>query len=320
MYHKKTSIKTERENKLIQHPKTIPVITIKPSFKSSILSTTLCQPFPTVHLKIEPPKQLPPLVDRIKGKSNNSSGNVAKSLANRSHQQKAQENQKNPVYQKNRAVTVCLYRRERARSRYRQKEKERVGATEHHPGGRDSPGGHELLRLFLRQRSELARGQLRSAPEEHRRGRMAKRNGERETASGSEMTRVKGRRDRRESEVKRRGQRACVQRRFQRMERDRVGRDRRLRKTMEKSERTRSWDEAFGGCRVAMAATPAGQQTPVLPRRSPSAQRLCSLFLFRHRLLEERSVIYTRFLRGSFCPVLVNQSSGYKPWQVRATV
>jgi len=33
-------------------------------------------------------------------------------------------------------------------------------------------------------------------------------------------------------------------------------------------------DEAFGGGRVAMAATPAGQQTPVLPRRSPSARRL----------------------------------------------
>lgn len=34
------------------------------------------------------------------------------------------------------------------------------GHTEYHPEGRDSPGGHELLRLFLRQRSELARGQL----------------------------------------------------------------------------------------------------------------------------------------------------------------
>ncbi|KAG7210574.1 hypothetical protein KM043_012092 [Ampulex compressa] len=33
----------------------------------------------------------------------------------------------------------------------------------------------------------------------------------------------------------------------------------------------------FGGGRVAMAATPAGQQPPVLPRRSPSAQRLRSL-------------------------------------------
>lgn len=48
-------------------------------------------------------------------------------------------------------------------------------------------------------------------------------------------------------------------------------------------------DEAFGGGRVAMAAAPAGQQTPVLPRRSPSARRL--------RFTSSR-----RVLAALFCP------------------
>lgn len=123
------------------------------------------------------------------------------------------------------------------------------GHTEYHPEGRDSPGGHELLRLFLRQRDRsLREASSALCSREKHRAREGERWTEREVVGARGTAPCDGQRRRRE----RGGQRSeCVQRKVQRVgkRRDDCGRPR---------EEREEPIAGFGGDRVAMAAAPAG--------------------------------------------------------------